>query len=133
MKRINIMITMLVLSVVLMNAQVYMGDWLHKFQQGNRIDYTPIHFYSEKKHYVQGGILFTFPLDYFTLSPHVYVSIELDNTDYAPDLEFNALITELSPLLVKVNVNKVNTGIIHNFSTEADTEDIIVHIFACGY
>lgn len=121
------------LMIVPLKGQVYMGDWLHKYQNATRVDYTPIHFYSEKKHYVQGGVLFTFPSGYFTDKPHVYVSIQLNNTDYAPELEFNAFITELSSLAVKINVNKVNPGIIHNFSTEANHEDIIVHVLAYGY
>ena len=127
------MLAMLIACVTSINAQVYMGEWLHKFQQDNRIDYTPIQFYSEKKQYVQGGLLFTFPGDYFSSNPHVYISIQLNKTDYTPELELNAFITELSPSSVKINVNKVNAGLIHNFSTEADTEDIIVHILACGY
>ncbi len=111
----------------------YMWQCLNEAKQTNRVDYTPIHFYSEAKPYTKEGIRFTFPTDYFTSSPHVHVSLQQDSsTDDAP-IKFYSLITELSASMVKVNVYKVNAGIIHDFTTEADSNEVIVHVLTFGY
>lgn len=111
----------------------YTGEWLNKAEHDNRVDYTPIHFYSEAKPYTKEGIAFTFPADYFTSSPHVHVSLQHDvSADNAP-IKFYSLITELSASSAKINVYKVNAGIIHDFTTEADSNEVIVHVLAFGY
>lgn len=115
------------------NAQVYQGEWLNKAQQDGRTDYTPIRFYSEKITYINGGIICNFPTDYFTINPHVIISLQIHEIEYSSFLDYNAFITQLSPTLVKINVTKNNKGIITHFITEADSNDVTITLLAYGY
>lgn len=121
------------LSTILLDAQIYQGEWLHKSYHDGRTDYTPIRFYSEKKEYTNGSILFNFPANYFNTNPHVVISIQTQDTEYLAHFEYNAFITELSPMTAKIRVTKNNKGIINHFITEANSGDVTVTLLAYGY
>lgn len=129
-KSLFFLISIIVYSL---HAQIYTGEWVNRLEQESRVDYTRIRFYSEEKAYVNGDTTFIFPADYFTSVPHVHITIKLHNIEYSSALEFQPFVTEISPLMAKINVNKVNPGLIQHFTTEADTDDIIVQILAYGY
>lgn len=134
-KEIVMIYLLLLLTLCIVNNihTTYTGEWANKTEHDHRIDYTPIRFYSEVKPYTTKGIAFTFPADYFTSSPHVHVSLQHDSSADDAPIKFYSLITELSASMVKVNVYKVNAGIIHDFTTEADSNEVIVHVLTFGY
>lgn len=124
---------LLALFITQTSQNAYTGQLLNRIQDNNRVDYTPIRFYSKTAPYTQGGTIFTFPENYFTTLPHIQVSLQLNKATYNAQLQFHTFITDLSTQMATINVNKVNTGIIHDYTTEANTDEVIVHLFAFGY
>ncbi|MDR3551434.1 MAG: hypothetical protein P4L31_08565 [Candidatus Babeliales bacterium] len=114
------------------DAQQITGQLAHTVEDNNRIDHKTIPFYSDKHSYVKGGITFLYPDGYFTSEPHVYVTLELNGLRYSPDLQLSPIIVKSTLNTITIYVNKETDSLFSKTSSEAATDDVIVHVFIFG-
>ena len=115
-----------------LGAQTIVGNWQAYVQDGNRTDYKPIKFFSEKSSYVKGGVSFTYPEGYFSTNPYICVTVELKKLGNSSAIEISPLITKNTIESVSVVVNKTIVGLLKTTVNQAETDDVIVHILAYG-
>lgn len=99
-------------------------------QDGQRVDYVNAKMYSDKINYTKGGIICTFPPNYFDSAPKILVSYELKNLAYSSSLMVVPLVVENTAEYTKIILHKEIPGLIYNSVVEADTDDIIITVFA---
>lgn len=134
MNTIKKMCLLLFLTIVtcMCDAEQVTGQLAHTIQENNRTDQKTCPFYSNQHNYVKGGITFLYPDGYFTAEPHVYVTLELNGLRYTPDLQLSPIIVKSTLNAVTIYVNKETSGIFTKTTTEAATDDVIVHVFIFG-
>lgn len=88
-----------------------------------------VHSARESMAYVNGGIAFTYPVGTFTLTPKVYLTVELLNATYNVNETYVPIIISNDATATTVRVNKVTA----NTVVEAATDDVTVNISASGY
>ena len=119
--------------VISLQAQPLVGDWMLNILDGNRTDYKSVHFFSEKVAYVKGGVTFIYPEDYFSTNPHICITLELKNVVNSPSMEISPLIIKNTAASVSVYVNKTIVGFLKTTASEAETDDVVIHILAFGF
>jgi len=83
-----------------------------------------------KQKYVAGGLTFTYPTHYFSSVPCVSVLVEVNGIEYSKKLKVVPIITSSTAKHLKVYVNKEIKGFIFDTVEEAETDEVIVHVFA---
>jgi len=83
-------------------------------------------FFSASASYENGGLTFTYPSGLFSTTPSVRVSAELSGANYSSTQTVSTQITANSTTSTTV---RVNLGTVLSI-TEADDDDVIVHLFA---
>ena len=136
-KKLNyVLFFMGIISLLLalsLGAHTIVGNWQAYVQDGNRIDYKPIKFFSEKASYAQGGVTFTYPEGYFSTSPHVCITVELKKLMNNSAMEISPLITESSATALSVYVSKTIAGLFKTTVSQAENDEVIVHMLAYGF
>ncbi len=113
-------------------ADAITGDLVANIQSGSKVDSTTIHFYTATLSYINGGLTFAFPENYFSSAPYVYVTTALNQYQYTSDLEVNPIIVANNEDGVTIRINRENTGLLINGIVEAASDDFFVSILAIG-
>lgn len=92
----------------------------------NKIERVPGYIVTEAKPYTPGGIVFTYPLDLFTLTP--VITLTISAPVHADNIVYTAEVCLESPLGATVMVYKNMAGIL----TEAGTAEVTIHFLAIG-
>ena len=129
MKIFNLFLFLFTMSL---QANPIVGEWTSKTQDNIRTDHFPVRVYVQKINYSKGGIIINYPDNYFFNDPFVYISIELNQSDYSSSVTFTPLITAKDENSVTIKVNKLAKGLLLSSVAEADDDEITVHVFSCG-
>ncbi|HSC25160.1 MAG TPA: hypothetical protein VLB80_03015 [Candidatus Babeliales bacterium] len=106
-----------VMSVVTVTATITTDESIERF---------PAYVVSDQVSYVNGGLVFTYPTDIFTVAPTIRVAIE--TPAHVSTITYTAEITLNSALSATITVYKIDSGV----QTEAANGEVIVHFVAAG-
>jgi len=98
-----------------------------------RPDYVPVRLFCDKVLYTKGGVFIQYPQGYFSSTPYVYISIELNSLEHCSDLSFTPIITSSGPTNATIFLNVHRLGYIFNSVVEADNDDVYLNIIAMGF
>lgn len=122
MKKIVLLIALIITNIAL--CEMFTGTINQAITTGNITEIQQLHWASDSKSYINGGIDFTYPSNLFSSAPHVTISIESSQSL----IIYSAKITTNSATSTTINV--VNDSILG--VVDANTDAVIVHLFAIG-
>lgn len=114
------------------NGDPFIGEWTSKVQENIRTDYVPVRMHCQKLSYTKGGIIIKYPQDYFSSTPYVYISVELNKLKYSQDLHFSPIIRFSTAKGVMIFIHTYATGYFSSSVIEANSDDVFVNVFSFG-
>lgn len=105
------------MTVAKITVEIETDDMIERFPSSIVTDAQP---------YVNGGLVFTYPLDTYTLAPNVNVTIQV--ASHASSFTYTAEVSANSASSATVTVYKISGGTV----TEAATNEVVVQFSSRG-
>lgn len=130
MKTTNLILILLISIVSFKSITPQMIGYIQEQVYETPYRYTTenVNYFLDEASYVSGGLTFTYPTSWFSVTPMVNVSLTLNLAPFSAASSYSAVIQTSTAASVTIRVLKTTLGIV----TEANSGDVSVTINAYG-